>query len=310
MNPNKKILFSFVGFFLVLVTIACSSGSLTPSVGTLTQDSNEPAVPGTTSTPVQSASPFIEQVASQTNIPAGESGTVIAACPSGSLMLGGGFASGEGMEIKKTMPDPAGWLVTGLNNSAEALSLTAYASCLHNDPGTIRIASADELVSGFPKAQCQAGEIITGGGFAYTTDSLEVYLSTPNGDSNNPYNVWSVQAVNHQSEDQPISVYALCLSQSSVTSTLVRDDKVAYVPGTTSTSVTLTCPAGAVMVAGGYEGTGATISRINPTDAGLWEVQVQGKTYFDGSLDHAVCLNLPSSYTPVNQSVFLKESSL
>jgi hypothetical protein len=78
-----------------------------------------------------------------------------------------------------------------------------------------------------------------------------------------------------------------------LTSKLVRDDKVNYGPEGNSLSFTLTCPTGAIMSEGGYEGTGVYISRINSTDASLWDVQAQGKIFFDGSLDHAVCLNLP-----------------
>ena len=95
-----------------------------------------------------------------------------------------------------------------------------------------------------------------------------------------------------QNADQPIMIYAVCLAGSGLTATMVRD-QTNFASGTSFLSFTLICPAGTHMSAGGYEGTGAYISRISSTDAGVWEVQVKGKIYTDGSLDHGVCLNLP-----------------
>ena len=300
MNPNKKVLFSFVSFFLVFVTIACSCSSLVPKINSTptvssgvikTPKATQPVVSAATPTTVVSASASIEPVTGEIDLPAGTSNTISAACPSGSLMLGGGFASGNGIKITRTMPDPSGWLVAGLNTTTSTLPLTAYAYCLHNAPGTINIVSIDALVSGFPRAVCQNGEVLTGGGYAFDSDSLEVHISTPDG-APAPF-AWSVGALNYQSADQSITVYAVCLANSNLTATLARDDQDTYVSGTDSVSVAITCPAGAVMSQGGYEGTGGFISRVDPTDVSRWEVQVQTKIYTDGSLDHAVCLNLP-----------------
>jgi hypothetical protein len=299
MNPHNKAGFSFVSFFLVLVTLACNLTSAVPSGGAAPTTSSGGVTPGSKgsvpSTPtaafLQPEPAALEQVSDQTTIPAGKSAAIAATCPGGTQALGGGFASAPGIRITRTMPDPSGWLVSALNTSASELPLTVYANCLRGDTGSVRVVSADVLVSGGPMARCEKGEIVTGGGYSFDTDSLDVYISTPIGDSVDPSNAWSVMAHN-QGADQTIRVYALCLSNSTLTSTLVRD-QTNYLQGTDSVTVTLTCPSGAFMSAGGYEGTGAYISRVNPADAGQWEVQVQGKIYFDGSLDHAVCLNLP-----------------
>jgi hypothetical protein len=190
------------------------------------------------------------------------------------------------------MPDPSGWLVTGINSTGNALPLTSYAYCLHDTTGTVRVVSANVPASGAPIARCEKGEIITGGGFADDTGSLDVYISTPIGDSVDPNNAWSVMARSSNNADQPVTVYAVCLSKSSLKSVLVRD-QTNFVPGTDSLSFSLICPAGAVMVEGGYEGTGAYVNRVSAADAGVWEVTVEGKYFFDGSLDHAVCLRMP-----------------
>jgi hypothetical protein len=307
MTPNNKPVFPFVSFFLVLMTIACtisssvSSTSAAPTVssGGSTPGGKGPEVASPTAASAvssvaagQAGAPFIEQVSNQTKVPGGQSGMVSAACPKDSLALGGGFESGAGMKITKTMPGTDGWVVSGRNSSAGELSLTVHAACMHNAAGTVRVESANMPVSGAPFANCQPGEIVTGGGYGFDTNSLEVYISTPIGDSVAPHNSWSVMAHHLQSPDEPITVYAVCLSKSDLKSVLVRD-QTNFVPGKDSLSFTLVCPAGAVMVEGGYEGTGAYINRVNAADASVWEVQVEGKYFYDGSLDHAVCLRMP-----------------
>ncbi len=299
MNPHNKAVFPFVSFFLVLVILACNLGSSVPSGGAAPTTSSgggasgsKGSVPPTPTTAFLQPEPAaLEQVSDQTTIPAGQSAAIVATCPGGTQALGGGFASAPGIKITKTMPDPGGWLVSALNTSASELPLTVYATCLRGDTGTVRAIHADELVSGGPMARCEKGEIVTGGGYSFDTGDLDVYISTPIGDSVDPNNAWSVMAHN-TGADQTIRVYAMCLSNSTLTSTLARD-QTEYAQAADSVTVTLTCPDGALMSAGGYEGTGAYISRVSPADAGQWEVQVVGKYFFDGSLDHAVCLKMP-----------------
>ena len=304
MKTNRVPLFIFCAS-LAIMTLACSLSTggnqetratdepseeiqATDKPSEETQATDEPGSDGSTGTPVRA---YIEQVSNQAEVPADGTATVTATCPEDSLMLGGGFASGPGMIIKKTMPDPAGWLVHGVNNSESTLPLTAYAYCLHGVQATTTIVTSEELVSGYPKASCKIEEITTGGGYAYDTDTLLVYISTPL-ENPHPY-AWAVYAQNLSQEDQPIRVYAVCLAGSGLRSITVRDNQVTYVPEANNLSFTLECPEGAVMSQGGYEGTGAYISRTSATDEGQWEVQVQEKVYFDGSLDHAVCLYLP-----------------
>lgn len=327
MSPNRKILFILIFLVLTIVTSACSSTQLNQAGGSETEIPEEPNLPAVTATTaitapvtattvsvtattapvtattapvtattepiVQKDPPYIEHVSGQVNIKAGESGTASASCPVGSITVGGGFASEHGMIITKTMPDGAGWMVGGVNGSDRDLSLTAYAYCLHNDTGKIRVVTSDELLSGNPRAVCVEGEIVTGGGYFYETNTLNVYISTPIGDSVNGNNSWAVYADNLQGTDQTIRVYALCLSESSLTSTLVRDEYVAYESKDSVVSFTLTCPAGAIMASGGYEGRNAFISRANPAYSNQWEGQSPEKYFLDGTLDHAVCLNLP-----------------
>ena len=301
MSPTKKIVFSMMSLFIILVTIACSCGSFTPfGSDNNTQDEEqeqeqeqEQEVEATTERADTSSpdSPFIDHYTNEITILAGEGGTVVADCPSGSLLISGGFATGEGMHITKTMPGSEGWSVTGVNNTTRSLSLTAYAYCLHDSPGSVRVVREETLVSGYPKAQCESAELLTGGGYEHDPGSLSVYISTPNG-SPSP-DSWSVYAKNMSSSDQTIRVYAVCLSGGGLTGILVRDESVSYLPGTPSTGISMTCPEGAVMIAGGYEGVNTYMSRLSMENAGMWEIQTLEKYYLDGSLDHAVCLYLP-----------------
>ena len=324
MNPNKRAWLVLAAFILVFMIIACSCGSLKPASGTVPETStsnkgiqtdtggssptdtitaseseNSTGASSPTDTITASVSensteaPSIEQVPSQISIPAGKSGSASVPCPEGSLRLGGGFAAESGMKITKSIPDTSGWLVSGTNSTASPLPLNVYAVCLHNPSGTTKIVSAQVPVSGAPFARCQKGDLITGGGYSDETGSLDVNISTPIGDSVDHNNAWSVMAKSSQNVDQPITVYAVCLSQSKLQSSLLRDEKVAYGKGNDALRFTYTCQGNSMMVSGGYEGTGAYTSRINPKNASQWEVQVQGKFYYDGSLDHAVCLSLP-----------------
>ncbi len=292
MSPNKKIALSIMSLFVSWVIIACSCGSLIPaSSSNNDQEEARDVAPTTERTDTSEFTPpYIDHYTNGITILPGESGTVMAGCPTSSLLISGGFATGEGMIITKTMPDVAGWVVTGVNNSSVSLPLTVIANCLHNSPGSTRIESDEVLVSGFPRVSCAAGELITGGGYAFESDTLEVYISTPDG-AGIP-SAWSVMAYNRHTADQSIQVFAVCLAGSGLTGTLIRDESVSYITETTSTRVSMTCPLGAVMAVGGYEGTGTFINQVSGEDAGIWEVQVTGKLYLDGSLDHAVCLNL------------------
>jgi len=312
MDTKKKAFFTISAFILVLTIIACSCGSLSPALGGApvktvvvpaggspgTQApapaTETPAAQPSASSPSVSSGPAaLEQVTAQVDIPAGGKGLGTATCPEGSLMLGGGFASGKGIQITRSMPDPTGWLVAGMNTNGEALSLSVYAVCLKNAPGSTHIVSVNVPISGAPFARCEKGEIITGGGFADDSGSLDVYISTPIGESIDPNNAWSVMARSSQNADQPITVFAVCLAGSGLTSTLARDEKVNYGPKGNSLDFSIACPAGSQMVSGGYEGRGVYSNRLSPTDASVWEMQVQEKDFFDGSLDHAVCLTLP-----------------
>ena len=309
MKTTNKAWLVFISFILVMVIIACSLGTSSPTPaanppkptvpasGSSTQAvtiPDTPIVPSPTSENEAPAGPIsIEQVSNQVKVLAGVSGSAVAACPSGSLMLGGGFAALPGLKITKSMPDPSGWLVFGINSTTNAVPLTSYVYCLHNDTGTVRVVSVTVPASGAPFARCDKGEIITGGGFADEKGSLDVYISTPIGDSVDPNNAWSVMARSSKNADQPVTVYGVCLSKSTLKSSLLRDNKVVYGKGTEAQRFTFTCPNGSMMAAGGYEGTSVYISRISPTNASVWEVQAQKKTFYDGSLDHAVCLALP-----------------
>ena len=293
MSTNKRIVLSIVSLFISWVIIACSCGSLIPfSNDNNDQEKPQDVEPTTQRTDTSESAPtYIDHYTNGITILSGESGTVMAGCPAGSLLISGGFATGEGMIITKTMPDAEGWIVTGVNNSSVSLPLTVIANCLHNSPGSTRIESDEVMVSGFPRVSCASGELLTGGGYAFESNTLEVYLSTPDGEG--IPSAWSVMAHNSHTADQSIQVFAVCLAGSGLTGTLIRDESVSYGTETTSIRVSMTCPAGAVVAVGGYEGTGTFINQVSDDDAGVWEVQVTGKIYLDGSLDHAVCLNLP-----------------
>jgi len=154
--------------------------------------------------------PSTQQILNQVSIAAGATGQSTAACPSGSIVTGGGFAAGNNMVAYTHSMVGNGWRAYVKNNSASDQLLNAYAICLSNTGGTTNqywtqvTASAGGI--GHAVAICPAGSVVTGGGYASNPDNLQVYNSMKNG------NGWETYAKNLSGSDQLLNAYAICLS--------------------------------------------------------------------------------------------------
>src|SRR5271157_5315725 len=71
-----------------------------------------------------------QQVLNQATAPASGTGHVLSACPSGSLLTGGGFAGSTNLFIYNTSATGTSWEVDAQNTSASSQTLNAYAVCL------------------------------------------------------------------------------------------------------------------------------------------------------------------------------------
>jgi hypothetical protein len=155
----------------------------------------------------------ITQIVEQVSVPANSTGSAVAACPWGSTLVSGGYASkNDGtLRVYTSTKKDNGWQVYALNESGGGQLLNAYAVCLHSDKTT----SSDIIWQGVDipanstkgtNATCPSGDYATGGGFAGFT-GIEVYNSTPK-----EWNVWEGYAYNSLGQSKLMNVYAVCLS--------------------------------------------------------------------------------------------------
>jgi hypothetical protein len=143
-----------------------------------------------------------------------------------------------------------GWQAYAKNNAGSSKLLNAYAVCLFNAPGatTERVdqqVTAPAGDKGHPVANCPAGSIVTGGGWAGRSDgSLRVYNSSQSG------NGWQVWADNVSGSDKPVNAYAVCLSGYSGTTSQIL--KSASIAGGGNEGIVATCSGGALATGGGF----------------------------------------------------------
>ncbi|MCJ7737337.1 MAG: NBR1-Ig-like domain-containing protein, partial [Anaerolineae bacterium] len=194
---------------------------------------------------------YTEQVYAQVSVPAGSTGNATAACPSGSILVSGGFAvaSLPDMFISTHSMNGNGWRAYAKNDTGSSRTLTVYAVCLHNAAGgattqvsTQVTAAANSL--GHAVVACPAGSTVMGGGWATTEDdALHVFNSSMSG------NGWQVWARNSTGGGKLMIAYAICLSGVSGTVSQVLNSVT--VPGNAANAYTSECSTGAV-VGGGF----------------------------------------------------------
>jgi len=152
------------------------------------------------------------QVYAQVSVPAGSNGHATVACPSGSVVTGGGFASSADFRVYNTSKDGNGWQTWAHNNSGSSKLLNVYAMCLSGTTAT----TSQVLTSGTIPANsykgiegaCPSGQLVTGGGFA-AQDSLVMYNTSMT--SSDPA-TWITYAKNTSGSDRTIYNYTMCLS--------------------------------------------------------------------------------------------------
>ena len=152
------------------------------------------------------------QVYAQVSAPAGDNGHATVACPAGSVVTGGGYASNAQFTVYNSSKDGNGWQVYAHNNSGSSQLLNAYAICLAGTTAT----SSQLFVQGTVpanstkgvQAECPSGSILTGGGFAGSTNLLIYNTSMTSG---NPP-AWITYARNLTGSNQLLNSYAICLT--------------------------------------------------------------------------------------------------
>lgn len=156
--------------------------------------------PGTTS-----------MVWNQVSIPAGNNGNAAVSCPAGSVVTGGGYASSEALFVYNSSMSGNGWQVYANNPSGSSKLLNSYATCLAGTTATTsQIFAQKSIAAGASdgvEASCPAGTILTGGGFAGSTNVWVYNTSMKAMDSE----TWTSYGTNLAGTSQLLNSYAICL---------------------------------------------------------------------------------------------------
>ncbi len=135
-------------------------------------------------------------------------------------------------------------------------------------------------------APCPAGTVVTGGGFNVATD-VRVYVQAKNG------NGWTAVVKNTSGSVRQLTVYAICLTLPSVSTTMVNDS-VTVIGGGGLGTKTANCPAGSVVTGGGYTGKsdGSMWTFFTAQSGNGWQVSERNFSASSQVFDvYAVCLS-------------------
>ena len=194
-----------------------------------------------------------EGVYEQNSIGSGDTGSVTVECPSGSIVVGGGFATDPNVLIYNHSKEGNGWRVYGKNNTGSSKLVNAYAVCLANAEGVSVSEVYNQITAsaggvGHAEIACPSDSVIVSGGWATGSNgNLHVYNSSKNG------NGWQVYARNTSGSGQLMNVYAMCLSGADISTVQVL--KQEDVPGNDTHGVVATCPDDGFAFGGGFAGT-------------------------------------------------------
>jgi hypothetical protein len=251
--------------------------------------------------PLPSTFPYTERVTEETTLAGNGHDSIIAGCPAGTVVVGGGFSASPEVVVSAQYPQITGWQANVRNTSGSGKVARVYAVCLHNAPGT-SIEIVDESAV-MPKngsqevhAKCPSGSVVTGGGWRATGGNVRFTSSSKTGAA------WNIRAYNDSPNNCMLYAYAVCLSgtggKASYSETLVE---VSHFEGPKQAAVT--CPQGTIMTGGGYhDHTGRDILvYINSGPWGTapdaeWRVYAVNDMALSSGPDldvYAVCLEFP-----------------
>jgi hypothetical protein len=207
----------------------------------------------------------MQRMTSSTSVGAGVTGavSVTAYCPLGTAMLSGGYVLGGGdnaasTQILEDRPDTSSsWTVVAENAAVGGpYTLTTYADCLNSKtpPVTqiVKTPFSPPADGNFHEASaaCPGGTVVTGGGFA---SEIGADASLPINGVGTAWsaNAWDTQIGMTQDQTQTPAVYAVCVSSTS--SFVAGSISTTSQPiTTTSGDLSLSCPAGQLLVGGGF----------------------------------------------------------
>jgi len=233
--------------------------------------------------------PSTQQVYAQVTVPAGGIGHAVVACPSGSIVTGGGYASNQYQIVYTQSATGNSWEAYSKNTSGSSQLLNAYAICLSYSSGSTQqvYASATAPAGGIGHAvvACPAGTIVTGGGYASNQYQV-VYTQSESG------NGWEAYTYNPSGSDQLVNAYAICLSGTSATSQQVYAQVT--VPASGVGHAEVACPSGSVLTGGGYASNKNQIVYTESATGSSWQAASSNTSASSQLLNaYAICTTFP-----------------
>ncbi len=282
---------------------ATSTSAPPPPPATITRtaappNTNTPA-PTRTRTPTGTPTgppPTSIEIRKLQDLSASQTGHVVATCPSGTKVTGGGYVSVASpfVRVLKSVMEGNGWAVDVLNNLSTTIGFFTSAICVSNLTGTIvQVAKQENVLSQSTGAQvdCPTDTILTGGGFATTIHTLE-YQSRPIRYAGAPARyAWNFGGFHDGTPNQQISVFALCLTGVRADALVVEQTSLVE-SGKTGLADAL-CPADRIATGGGFYHNIANGIDFFATvmQANGWRASFRNNTPFStGIMAYAVCL--------------------
>jgi hypothetical protein len=251
--------------------------------------------PTSTPTPTRTATPTslpinVQQYSEQINIPPNTTANTSVTCPTGSVVVSGGFSHQLGIRVWHSMKDGNGWRIFADNAQGSAKTLIVTATCLFNSDGSSDQVLKQENINANDTTQltttCPSGSVVTGGGWILGNNSdVRIRQSSKAG------NGWQITVDNTSSETPLVNVYAICLSGvSGGTSQTQSTDNI--VPANDTADAEQLCPTGSFVTGGGFAlNSDLTLYNTSKAQNG-WVNYVSNAANTDGSFDtFAICYN-------------------
>jgi hypothetical protein len=220
--------------------------------------------------PPSSTSPYTERVTKETTLTGNGHDSIIADCPAGTVVVGGGFSASPDIVVSAQYPQITGWKANVRNTSGSSKVVRVYAVCLHNAPGaSVEIVDESTVMpsngSAEVYAKCPAGSVVTGGGWRTTCADVRFSQSAKTGAA------WNIEAYNYTPNNCMLYAHAVCLSG---TGGKTSQSEVFYIVdrylAPKPEEISVTCPQGTIMTGGGYEDRSGHEELLIFINAGPW----------------------------------------
>jgi hypothetical protein len=212
----------------------------------------------------------------------------IAACPSGSVLVGGGDeltrsgspvpndgavtlglnpSDSSGSTAANGAATPSFWTTTaGYSGMAPGLdTITSYAMCASGSfaATVVQVATTATSTLGPVTAACPSGSALVGGGGGYTSfpgsNNTKIFDSFPSDaagdvptDGARNATAWTLQGNSNNGTAEPTTAIAICATNTSVgTQVATSTQSATPVTGGSTVTATATCPSGTTLLGGG-----------------------------------------------------------